>query len=504
MKIAIGRIYHEANTFNPNLTTLESLKSYGYYEGNAMLNKDTILAEITGAVESAGELNIKLTGLIKAGGWAGGIIKEDDYEHLKDRLLTRLKEALPVDGVYLALHGAIVSEDELDVSGDILKSVRKCAGVETPVMVSCDMHANITERMMKNADALIGYHTCPHLDSEDIGKLSIRLLHRMIRDEVNPVMYWCKIPMITPADRHNTFNGPLKTIFDKVRKIVSYPEVLCASVFPVQPWLDVPELGWTIVVVTNGKTDIGENRVKELAELCWDMRKEFDVEKLSAKDAIGRANQIKGSPIVISDGADATNAGGIGNSTHLLSELLSQGVHGGDALVPLIDPGMAQKAHSAGVGRVVEGEVGKFPENPFIKPVRVRGIVIAISDGKFTINGHGGSNLKIDMGKIAAIKLGKVILVVSERPGPGHDPMVFRHIGLNPKDAKVVVVKSPVGFRAAYEVFAKEIILADTPGAASSNLKSFKFKMRPKPLYPFEEIRKPEIKIKKSSEHVHN
>lgn len=495
MKIAISRIYHETNTFNPNLTTLEGLKQYGYYEGEKMFAEEVVSAELLGAVERASKLEIKLVGLIKAGGWAGGILKQSDYKYIKDRLLKRLEESLPVDGVYLSLHGALVSEEESDVEGDILKSVRECIGKRTPLVASCDMHANITQKMIENVDILVGYHTCPHLDSEKIGGLSIHLLYRLVRDEIKPIMYWCKIPIITPADRHNSFTGPLKDIFDKVSEIESNPDVLSASVFTVQPWLDVPELGWTIVVITNGERYKGTSYCQELAKLCWEKRKEFEVTKLSAKDAVSKANQVNGHPVVISDGADATNSGSVGNSTHILYELLNQGING-KALVPLVDPAMARLAHSQGVGSVVEGEIGRFPENPFNKPVQIRGKVIALSDGKFTISGHGGRNFQVDMGKVSAIDLGNIVLVVSERPGPGHDPMLFRHIGLKPEDAKIVIVKSPVGFRASYEPFAKEIILADTPGAASSNLKSFNFTNRPKPIYPFEDIEEPNLCIR--------
>jgi microcystin degradation protein MlrC len=495
MKIAIGRIYHETNTFNPNLTTLDALKQYGYYEGDAMLEKEVISSEVLGAVESARENNVPLVGLVKAGGWAGGPLSQKDYEYLKCRLLDRLNKTLPVDGLYLALHGALVSEGEPDVEGSILESVRGCLGKGIPIVVSCDMHANITARMAVNADAILGYHTCPHLDSEKIGRNSIGLLRRIAEGEIEPAMYWVKVPMVTPADMHNTSSGPLKEIFDAVSEVETHPGVLCASVFAVQPWLDVPELGWTVVVVTNGRRNGGMDDCYRLAKACWEKRREFEIRKLSAADAIRRANSIEGHPVVISDGADATNSGSVGNGTHLLSEMLNQGVNG-QALVPLLAPAMAQLAHSRGVGAIVEGEVGRCPENPFGTPLQIRGRVMAISNGQFTMSGHGGTNLKVNMGKTAALAIGDIIVVVSEMPGPGHDPMLFRHIGFEPMDAKIVVVKSPVGFRAAYEPFAKEIILADTEGAGSSNLKAFNFKRRPKPLYPFEDISGGDLRVR--------
>jgi microcystin degradation protein MlrC len=433
--------------------------------------------------------------LIKAGGWAGGPLLQRDYECLKERLLHRLKEVLPVDGVYLALHGALVSEDEPDVEGSMLEGVRQCVGEKIPVVVSCDMHANITHRMVGNADAITGYHTCPHLDTEDTGRFSVRLLGRIAGGEVKPVVYWTKIPMITPADRHNTAAGPLKEIFDTVSEIETGPGVVCASVFAVQPWLDVPELGWSAIVVMNGKADAGSGNCQRLTRACWQRRKEFLVPKLSAAEVVRRANEINGGPVVISDGADATNSGAPGNSTRLLAEMLNQGVSG-RALVPIVDPAMAQMAHCRGVGADISGEVGRSPENPFSEAIGIHGRVLAISDGQFITSGHGGGKLKVNMGKVAALALDGIVVVVSEMSGPGHDPMFFRHIGLEPKEAKIVVVKSPVGFRAAYEPFAKEIILADTEGAASSNLKAFNFKRRPDPLYPFEDAENPKLEVR--------
>jgi microcystin degradation protein MlrC len=258
-------------------------------------------------------------------------------------------------------------------------------------------------------------------------------------------------------------------------------------VFPVQPWLDVPELGWTVVVMTDQETDKGIDYCMELAQECARAKEEFEVEKLAAAEAIRHACDIDGGPVVISDGADATSAGAYGNSTRLLSEMLRLGVNG-SALVSLVDPAMANQAHESDIGGFVEGEVGRDPHNPFSPPLHIMAEVLATSDGRFYINGHGGNNLSINMGKTAALGIGNVVLVVSEKAGPGHDPLLFRHIGFEPKDAKIVVVKSPVGFRAAYEPFAKGIILADTPGAATSNLGSLSFAKRLKPMYPFEEV----------------
>jgi microcystin degradation protein MlrC len=487
MRIAIARIYHETNTFNPVPTTLDVLKSYGYREGQEMLEASFIAAEMAGAVEEAGSRGIELIGLIKAGGWAGGKLKQQDYEYLKGRLLSRLQDSLPVDGLYLALHGALVGEEVDDIEGDLLEAVREIIG-DIPLALSLDMHANITEKMARLADFLVGYHTCPHLDTEQMGRVAVGALDNIISGASKPVIHRLKLPMITPADRHDTFKGPLAELFAKVARIEADPDVLSASIFPVQPWLDVPELGWTVVVVTNGETGKGKEYCARLAEECKQRKEDFEVKKLTTAEAVRRAREIDGGPVVISDSADATNAGACGNSTHLLSEMLRTGVNG-TALVPLLDPAMARQAHEVGIGGIVEGLVGAYPQNPFSPPVNIRAEVLATSDGRFSISGHGGGNVSMDMGKTAALGIGNVVLVVSENAGPGHDPLLFRHIGFEPRDAKIVVVKSPVGFRAAYEPFAREIILADTPGAASSNLTTLNFTKRPKPMYPFEEIK---------------
>lgn len=488
MRIGVARIWQETNTFSPVCTTLEQFRLNGMHFGNdvfAHLDQSPELNGALAAARSCGD-DVELIPIMSAMAWPGGRLTKEAFEEVAVGFFGELDRCGELDGLFVSLHGALSVEGCDDVESELLSRIRQRRGGTLPIAISLDMHANMTGRMMSLSDVAVGYHTCPHLDVEDTGRRAMEILIEVVAARVHPTMAWRKVPMVVPADRHNHVDGPLHELVCEIERIERMPQVLSCSIFAVQPWLDVEELGWTVLVITDGHSELAQELADHLAEQCWQRRGLFMVEKLSPKEAVKRAMDTPGRPVVISDSADSTNSGAPGNSTWLFQEMMDLGITE-TVFLTMVAPAAANDAHRAGVGGTIDAEFGREPGNPYSRPVKVRAQVVSLHDGPIRLSGHLGKNLIVTMGKTAVLTVGSITIIVSEFAGPGHvPPEFFRQLGLDISDAKIIVAKSPVGFRAAYEPIAAGIVLCEAPGPACSDLSSLSFQRRPKPLYPFE------------------
>ena len=486
MRIAVAQIWQETNTFSPVIADFEDFEAFRLHVGEEVILHCGDGQEIGGyvAVAEAAE-DLELVPILAAGAWPGGIVAARLMTHLEEALLDGLTAAMPVDAVLLSLHGSMVAETVDDVEGHLLSQIRSRLGPDIPIAVSLDHHANITKQMIDHCDILVGYQSLPHIDMFETGQRTAELLHSHLRGEASPTIAWRKIPMITPADAFFTTMDPMKTWFDAARELEERPEVLSISLFPVQPWLDVPELGWTTVVITDGDAGLARSLADQLAEMAWERRQLFFVEKVPPEEAVRQAVAVDGGPVVLADGSDSVNSGAPGDSTHLLKALLGQSL-GGTAFVTVVDADAVAAALEAGIDSELTLEVGGKRDRIFSQPVSISGRVTRISNGRFTIGGHLGAD--IDMGRTVVVDTGEVQVVLSEQVGAGHDPMVYCHLGLEPTTAKIVVVKTPVGFRLAYSSIMKAAILADCPGLSPSDLRILDYTKAPRPLFPLDDL----------------
>jgi microcystin degradation protein MlrC len=484
-RVAVARIFQETSSFSARRTTLEDFRQFGLHFGEDVFKVSAGLRdEIGGFLEMAQrDGDIELIPVMWAVGWTGGPVTQDTFEYLRDKLIEGIRAIPSLDGVLLALHGSMAADRTDDTEGAMLTAVRKLIGPSIPLVATFDHHANMTRQIVETVDALVAYLHCPHRDTMDTGVRGARLMQRILRGEISPTMAFRKIPMLTPADRYETDKYPLKGWFDAGRGLESQPGVLAVAQFPVQPWMDIDEYGWSVVVVTDGQKGLAERGAAELAQQAWDMRREFLVDNPGPEEAIRQALSEPG-PIVIAEGADATNGGGPGDSTILLSEMLRQKVDK-TTFTTVVDPSAVAKALEAGIGNEVTLDLGARYDF-HSKPVRVTARVIRASDGKFRIVGGSHHAIAVDMGRTVLLKAGAIHMVVSENLNPGHDPLVYRHIGLEPSDAQIVVVKCTVGHMLAYANIMKKTIWTDTPGATPSNLLRLPHKRAPRPLFPLD------------------
>jgi microcystin degradation protein MlrC len=485
MRIAVAQVWQETQTFNPVAWERKHFEAGGLYFGAEIMDKLRGVGEIGGlmAVMEEEVERVELVPIIRAQAMAGGRVTAETLTFFREKLVAGLREVQPVDGVFLSMHGAMAAEKEDDPEGALLAAVREVIGDAVPVVAPLDHHANITKRIIACADLLVGYQEEPH-DPFETGMRAAKLLLALIRGEISPKVGWQKIPMLAPPDRFATARGPMREWFDLAREMEERPGVLSVSTFPVQPWMDVLELGWAAVVYANGDRQLAQRLAAELANKAWELRDEFwVVDRLPPSEVVKRAVEAEEGLIVISDGSDTVNGGAAGDSTCLLKEMLRQRVEC-TTLLPMVDPEVVEVATRAGVGSEITVWVGGKRDKLFGEPVEVTARVTGVSQSlKTTI--HWGV---YDRGRAALLEIGGIKMVVSEYRGVGGiHPDIYEHFGLEPAAAKMVVIKENSNFQ-YFSSWMKGLLRSDCPGLCGRDLGQFSWERRPRPIYPLEEI----------------
>ncbi|MFI5356521.1 MAG: M81 family metallopeptidase [Opitutales bacterium] len=488
-RIGIIQILQETNCFNPVATRPQDFENFGVGTGAGVLQDYGDVGEIGGFMAGlrAWPEAVEPVGILRLQAWSGGPVAPRTQAWFGALLQEHVRAAGPLDGILIALHGALMGVDDPDMDGWILAQLRALVGPELPIVASLDLHAYVTGTMIRNASALVAYLTFPHVDQRETGMRAAQVLARIFAG-ARPVSSLVRVPMITGGELQNSFVPPMAAIFQQVVAAEARPEVLSAGILMTQAYLDVPKLGWSVLLVTDGHAGTGERLANDLAAQCWPVRQQMMTKFLEAPACVDRALACTGQPAVIADGADATNSGAGGDSVHLLKELLGRRIPGG-ALTIMVDPAAVAHARAAGVGGAFDFAVGGKRDHVFSQPLPVKGQVAVLHPkAAYVLNGHGGTNLKIDMGAAAVVRLADVTLLLVEKPGPGSTPLMYRCVGLEPKDFKIVIVKSPAGFRAEFGPFAADIILSDCPGCASNRFASLPYRKIDRPLWPLDEI----------------
>jgi microcystin degradation protein MlrC len=490
MRIAVGQLCQETNTLNPLPTTRAAFEQWGVFRGPELLERMADTNEPGGFIQSlrAWPERPEIVGLTRLWAWPSGTATADTFAWLRDELVESLRRQLPVDGVLLALHGAMVSEAAPDVEGAVLDALRAVLGPSVPLVATLDLHANVTERMARAADALVLFHTAPHIDVFETGQRGAAVLRRILVEGARPVTAFQKLPMVVPAERANT-QDPASVSYGfrrRLQELEARPEVLTAGLAPVQPWLDIPELGTAVIVTADGDAGLAREECARLAADVWARRRDYLPELLGVEEAVRAARQADGLA-VLSDGADATNSGAPGDSTWLMRELIRYDWPRG-ALVTLVAPEVVDAARRVGAGGEWTGSLGGVRDHRFSTPLPLTAHVERLFDARFVLSGHLARNLPVDMGPSAVLRHGDVRVVITSRSGPHFAPQLFQAAGLDPFAADVLVAKSPCGFRAAYEGRAAKLLLVWAPGCAPADFWRYDYRHIPRPLWPWDEI----------------
>ncbi|MFN0052371.1 MAG: M81 family metallopeptidase [Planctomycetales bacterium] len=482
LRIAVAEIGQETNSFSPLPTTIRDFEAYGLYFGQEILERMQNAGPLGGLFQVAAERGETVTWfpLVRAWAGAGGTITTDAFDFLRDRLIAGLRESLPADALFLALHGAAASEVDDDVEGRLLEEVRQVVGSRLPVIFSLDHHANITQRMVSHATVLIGHETQPH-DPLATGRKTARILFDLLEGKVRPTVAWRKIPMITPQDQFLTSQGPMREWFDQAREMERRPGVIDVSPYPMQPWLDAREGGWAVVVHTDGNQELAETLADESAAKAWSLRADFwKSGRTPVAAAVRQAGTAQSGLTILSDTGDSVYGGAPGDSTCILQELLAQ-PPSGLALVPIVDVQAVEAGFAAGVGASITLSLGGAVDRIFTRPMEVTGRVAAISQGVTLELEERGA---CDVGRTLLLEAGQLrIVVLDQRSFAINHPILYTHLGLDISEARIVVLKTASNFQ-FFRHWRPTLIRIDSPGTTQSDLTAFEWRHLPRPIYP--------------------
>jgi microcystin degradation protein MlrC len=483
LRIAIASIQQESNTFSPVVTHYENFNPV--FGREAYVRHEGKLTEMGGFIDVLKRARAQIVPVCAAWAITANRLVRADFERLISQFEENLRRA-KADGLLLAMHGAQTAEGEDDVEGAILQKARAILGPDAPRVVTLDLHANITCRMIDLASAIVGYHTYPHVDMFEVGQKAARIMLRILKGELQPQMAWRKLPLILQAENSQTSSGPMRNLIAAAQTYEQSGKTEAVSIFPVQPWMDIAEMGCAVVSVTNGDASSAQKQADMLARRMWDNRTKFEAKLTPVPEAIEAALKIKGGPVVLSESSDSTGSGSPGDSTGVLKHLLRAQLTG-PAAIFLVDPDAVNSAIESGIGSTVTMKIGGAFDKKHSKPVKVTGNVKLISDGRWIARARGyNTGITTCMGRTVVLEAGQVQILIAERSAMTVDPELFRSHGIDPLYCKIVVVKSPNGFRAAYAPVARAMFVVDTPGVSTANLQTLPFKRIPRPIYPLD------------------
>lgn len=483
MRVAVASLMYESNSFAPGTTGIETFRSVAFADGAEVLTIGDGLDSIAGAAAEAEELGLELVPTTLAIGIGGPLVAAGTFALLERRVLDGLESAGEFDGIYLQLHGAMVCEDEPDAEGALLRAIRARFGV--PIAVSLDLHAHVTARMLAATPLIAGFHTLPHVDMRETGARALRMLAAVLRG-ATPVAAWCKIPMLTSAEGQDTNVPPVDALFELVRATAAQPGVLDASLFMAQPWLDVTEHGWTALVVADADTAAAASGAERIAAAAWAVRHQVLAPKLSIPDAVARAAAAAFDPalgpFVLADGADSVSAGCPGDGPELAAALALADLPG-PAFAILTDEPAVRACERAGVGAKLQLQVGATIAPGFHQPIELEVEVETLSAGRYT---SLYPPAPMDLDGVAVVRSGSLHLVLTAGRACQLDYELYLSVGLDPRQAHVVAVKSAGGYRAYFEPIARECIDVESAGPSDSRLERLPFRNLGRPMFPFD------------------
>jgi len=487
MRIAIAGFLHESNTFAPWPTTLRHFSDIAIARGEEIFRVwGAAHHEIGGFFEGAAAEGAEIIPVIGAAATPAGPVEREVYESITTELVSGIVKASP-DGVLLALHGAMVADHIRDADGETVSRLREALGPDVPIVMTLDLHANVSQRMTDAANATIAYRTNPHVQQRIRGIEAAHLLSATIRKEVQPVTVLRKPPLIHNIACQETSRGPGAAIRSELDVSTRVPGILSASYTPGFYYADVEEMGPGIIVVADGDAERAAREADRLNAFVLALRAELVADLPDPSVAVRRALASPCGPICLLDCGDNIGGGSPGDSTILLNEILLQ--NGTDSLTILFDPPAVEACIQAGVGSQVSLDVGGKTDDRHGSPVRIKGEVRVLGDGRYeeTEPRHGGKRFG-NQGPTAVIvaDTGNTVVLTSLREAPMSLQQILS-LGLEPDDYKVIVVKGSIAPRAAYEPIAADIFPVDTPGVTSVNPFNFEYQHRPKPLYPLED-----------------
>ncbi len=481
-RIAVGSILTECNEWVAGTTELEDFERTEFRRGNEILTGSA--GVVGGMLRILRQRGVEILPLVSASACPGGLLSSHCYRQLKGEFLESLRRFDAPDAVLLGLHGAASAVDLEDLEGDLLEAVRELVGSGVPVVATLDLHAHVTGKMVRCADALLAWETYPHRDSVETGSRGARLLLETLDGEVKPTMAMAKVPVLTGAVNASTDGEtPFADLMRLAKSWEDQDGILSTSVFLVHPYLDCTDMGSGGLVVTDGDRERAIDLAREVAETYWERRFDLVPSTYEPAEAVSEGLRIEGGPVLLVETADTCGGGAAGDSVASLRALLHAHVNE-LSLVPVVDPEAAARCHQAGQGKEIRVELGHKLDRQWGQPVAVKGLVERLSDGRFLYSGGIWGGQWGDMGPSAMLRIGEVQVLIASHPTYEWADEQFRSMEMNTSAAKFIVVKNPMNYRNTHLKTAKKAFILDTPGPTPAIVDHMPFRRMKRPYFP--------------------
>ena len=486
MRIAVAGFMHESNTFNPTRTNRAAFAAQSLTFGATLLEEwRDAHHEVGGFLEGIAKAGAEVVPILMAWATPSGPVADAAFDEIVGRLSDDLCREKP-DGLLLALHGAMVAESHLDADGEVLQRLRQAVGRDFPIVVTLDLHGNLSERLIDLSDATVAYRTCPHVDQRACGLRAAAILRSMLQDGIRPTQALAKPPLIVNIMVHDTSQEPLRSFMDEARQMERQPGILRVNLLPGFAYADVPQMGPAVVVVTDGDMDLARREADRLADKLWAARHLMARDLPDAATAVALALKATQLPVVLVETGDNVGGGSAGDSTVILAEMLRQGAT--DGVVCLYAPEEVKACIAAGVGQSVAFTVGGKVDRLHGEPVAVTGRVRLLHDGTYVEPEvrHGGKRIN-HMGPTALVEIqGGNLLVLNSLRHPPFSLGQLTCLGIEPARQRLLVVKAAIAYKAAYAPVAGTVIEVDTPGLTAVNPERFAYRHIRRPMYPLD------------------
>jgi microcystin degradation protein MlrC len=494
MRLVIAMMKHETNTFSPIRTNWQRFLDWGAHLGeDARRAYEGTGMPMAAYLDLAKSIGAEIATPVAAEAMPSGPVTEDAYERMTGAILDAVAKGC--DAAMLDLHGAMVAETTPDGEGTLLERIRAITP-GLPIAVTCDLHANLSDKMVQNCTALIGYKTYPHVDMYAVGKQVGEILLDAIDGKTRPVMAWGSRPLLAQTLRMGTDDEPMKSLIAMARKAEARG-LLAATVFGGFPLADTPAAGLSAICIADGSASAARAATQALLDTGWARRDEFLYRHERLDHAVSRAKAAAegaAGPVLLLDHADNVGSGGTQDVMTVIAEVIRQGLDG-VAVAAVCDPAAVTAMQKAGVGAIIDLALGGRTDMPSIglagAPLTVTGRVRTLSDGEWIVRGPMYTGVKVQMGPSAVLDTGKVQIVIVSRHHEPWDQGVFTSLGIDPKAKRFLVLKSRIHYRAGFAPIAAATITCDGDGVTTSNNDLLRFSKVRRPVFPLDRLNAP-------------
>ncbi|NHM31312.1 M81 family metallopeptidase [Neobacillus terrae] len=487
MKIIIGGIAHETNTFSNVKTDEESFRLWGWELGEEIVAQNRKVRNfIGGMIDRAEELKIDIIPTFSTFAYPAGIITAATYASLINELISQINKAEGYDAIVLSLHGAGVSECSEDLEGSILKEVRSVVGYDIPIIITLDLHANMTKTMVEEATLILGNHLYPHTDSYEIGREAVEYAQKIVEDGLQPTMHLTTLPMIIPTSTTNL--SPANDVNHLCYNWESDDHVIDCTFYHAFPYTNISELGVAVLATTINDPNLAKQAADEVAAYVWEQRDNFLIKHPSPKEGIALAIQHEGLPVVINETSDNPGGGTPGDGTYLLKALLDEQAEK-SCFGFIYDPEVVDLAFKAGVGSWIVVELGGKTDELHGDSIPLTAYIKSLTDGKFVQSSPMGRGAHVNLGRSVRLQCNNVDIIVCSVKAQTLDEQIFLLHGIDVATYKIVGLKSSQHFRAGFEPISSKIITVDSPGLTTLDFTSFDYTNLNTEVYPLQQVK---------------